>query len=325
MNHQAQPGGDPRGDVLRIMLLSRTIEQRLIRLYQQGKVYGGMYAGIGQEASGAAAALAGDVRDLYAPLIRNMSLHLGRGESVANIFRQWLAKAGGPTRGRDGNIHHGNLSNGVYAMISHLGAMLPVVAGAVMARRRLGEPSIGFAFIGDGGSSTGDFHEAVNFAAVQQVPVIFIVENNQYAYSTPTRLQFRCHHLVDRAAGYGIEGIRADGNDALELLKLFRAIADDIRGNPRAVLVEVETMRMRGHGEHDDFSYVPADLIEQYRRRDPIDICRQTLVRSGEMDEVAYATLRARCIAEVETALGIVLSEPGPDPSTVTEGVYEPS
>jgi len=310
--------------VLRIMLLSRAIEERLIRLYHQGKVYGGVYTGVGQEAAGAAAARASESFDLFAPCIRNMSLHVGRGESTLNLFRQWLAKESGPTRGRDGNIHHGNIKNGVFAMISHLGAMLPVVVGGVMAKRYQNIPAIGYGFIGDGGASTGDFHEAINFSAVNYVPVIFIVESNHYAYSTPSSLQYKCASLVDRAVGYGIEGFKADGNDALSLFKLFRSIAADIREKPRSVLVEVDTMRMRGHGEHDDFSYVPKDLLDAYRIRDPIDVCRAKAIESGLLNEQTCDGLKAECLAEVDVAYKQAMQEPAPDPATLTEGVYEP-
>lgn len=310
--------------ILRHMLLSRTIEERLIRLYHQGKIYGGVYTSMGQEGPGAAAAWASEPQDLFAPCIRNLSLHLGRGETTVNIFRQWLARRDGPTRGRDGNIHFGNLaSHGVYAMISHLGAMLPVVTGGVMARRYKGIKAIGYGFIGDGGTSTGDFHEAVNFAAVNEVPVIFIVEDNHYAYSTPSHLQYRCSHLLDRAIGYGIEGFKTDGNDALEMARLLKTISDDIREKPRSVMVVADTMRMRGHGEHDDFSYVPKELLDKYRRHDPIDVCRGTLMESGMLDEPGWEALKEACRADVESAYRQVMNEPGPDPDGLLEGVYE--
>lgn len=311
--------------MLRTMLLARTIEERLIRLYHQGKIYGGVYTGSGQEATGAAAAAVSESHDLFAPCIRNLSLHIGRGESTLNIFRQWLAKAAGPTRGRDGNIHYGNLAHGVYAMISHLGAMLPVVTGGVMARRLRGIPAIGYGFIGDGGSSTGDFHEAVNFAAVREVPVIFIIENNHYAYSTPTRDQYKCRHLVDRALGYGMEGHQVDGNDAGALYELLRKLAADIREKPRAVLVEADTMRMRGHGEHDDFSYVPRELLDSYRARDPIDLCKSALLDRQELSAAAWDGLREECRAEVDAAFRTAMAEPGPSPASLLDGVYEPS
>lgn len=311
--------------MLRMMLLARTIEERLIRLYHQGKIFGGVYTGTGQEGTGAAAAAVGAPQDLFAPCIRNLSLHIGRGESTLNIFRQWLAKPTGPTRARDGNIHYGNLAHGVYAMISHLGAMLPVVTGGVMARRSQGIKSIGFGFIGDGGSSTGDFHEAVNFAAVRDVPVIFIIENNHYAYSTPSRDQYKCKRLVDRAIGYGIEGFEVDGNDACAMYELLRDIAADIREKPRAVLVEADTMRMRGHGEHDDFSYVPRELLDSYRARDPIEVCRTTLIARNELTDDDFARMRDVGRAEVDQAFRAAMAETGPAADSLMEGVYEPS
>jgi TPP-dependent pyruvate/acetoin dehydrogenase alpha subunit len=306
----------------RAMVLSRKIEERLIRLYHQARIYGGVYTGIGHEAIGAAAAAAGGPEDLYAPLIRDMTVHVGRGETARNIFRQWLARAEGPTRGRDGNVHYGNLRNGVYTMISHLGAMLPVVVGGVMAKRRRGFDTIGFGFIGDGGTSTGDFHEAVNFAAVYDVPVIFIIENNQYAYSTPREFQYKCERLADKAPGYGIEGHRLDGNDAAELLLFFRALAADLRARPRAALVECDTLRMRGHGEHDDASYIPKELLARYAARDPIKLARARLSEEGALPISDLDAIEAACAAEVDAAYREALRDAPPDPATLTDGVY---
>ena len=304
------------------MLLSRFIEERLIRLYHQGRIFGGVYTGLGQEAIGAATALAGQPIDLYAPCIRNLTVHLGRGESALNVFRQYLGRANGPTRGRDGNVHYGNLANGVFAMISHLGAMLPVLTGAVMARRRKGIPAVGVGYIGDGASSTGDFHEAVNFAAVFDAPVIFIIENNKFAYSTPNAEQFRCRHLADRAAGYGIEGVQADGNNAVELYRLVARWMADLRERPRPVLIECDTMRMRGHGEHDDASYVPRELLESYRDRDPLLQARQLFTDEGWMSVEEIASLEQACQKDVDEAYRQALADPLPDPSTLMEGVY---
>lgn len=300
----------------------RKTEERLIRLYHQAKIYGGVYTGVGQEAMGAAAAHAGGPRDLYAPLIRDLSVHYGRGETPRNVFRQWLARADGPTRGRDGNVHFGNPAHGVYAMISHLGAMLPVVVGGVMARRFQGQDTVGFGFIGDGGTSTGDFHEAVNFAAVREAPVIFVIENNQYAYSTPTRDQYRCEHLVDKAIGYGLEGFRRDGNDAVDLLLFFRDLVGDLRARPRPVLVECDTLRMRGHGEHDDSSYVPKDLLAEYAARDPIKVAREKLAALGLLAPAEQDALERAVAAEVDEAYQRALQDAPPDPRTLEEGVY---
>ena len=309
-------------DLLRILFRCRKIEERLIRLYHQAKIYGGVYTGMGEEAMGAAAALAGGPRDLYSPLIRDLSVHVGRGETPRNLFRQWLARAEGPTQGRDGNVHFGRMAHGVYAMISHLGAMLPVLVGGVMARRMQGEDSIGFGFIGDGGTSTGDFHEAVNFAAVREAPVIFVIENNKYAYSTLPCDQYRCARLLDKAAGYGIEGFPADGNDAVGLYLFFRSLAADVRARPRPVLVECDTLRMRGHGEHDDSSYVPKDLLAAYAARDPIKVAREKLTQSGALTTAQIEEVEREIVAEVDEAYQRALQDAPPDPRSLGEGVY---
>ncbi len=309
-------------NIMRSMMLARLAEERLVRLYHQGKIFGGVYTGIGQEAIGAATTAACGDDDLFTPCIRNMTVHLGRGQSVLNVFRQYLGRVTGPTRGRDGNVHHGNMERGVYAMISHLGAMLPVIVGGVMARRRQGMDAIGIAYIGDGATSTGDFHEAVNFAAVNDVPVIFLIENNKYAYSTPNSDQFRCKRLADRAAGYGIEGICADGNDAVELHLLARELVAGLRAKPRAMLLECDTLRMRGHGEHDDASYVPQELKEQYGKRDPIRLAWERLMKEGVSTREELDALERACREEVDKSYHQALSEPPPDPATLMEGVY---
>lgn len=308
--------------LLHTMLLGRKTEERLIRLYHQAKIYGGVYTGAGQEAIGAATTSASGPHDLFAPLIRNITVHIGRGETTLNIFRQWLARANGPTRGRDGNVHFGNLKNGVYTMISHLGAMLPVVVGGVMAKRRQGLDALGFGYIGDGGTSTGDFHEAVNFAAVFNVPVIFVVENNHYAYSTPKEFQFKCARLADRAQGYGIDGYQVDGNDAVGLYLFCRDLAADLRVNPRPALVECDTLRMRGHGEHDDSSYVPKELLAKYAARDPIKLARDRLIAEGVLTADEVDAMEQACVAEVDAAYQQALKEPAPDPASMADGVY---
>lgn len=309
-------------DLLRCMLRARLTEERLVRLYHQGRIFGGVYTGIGQEGIGAATALAGGPDDLFAPCIRDMTVHLARGETVLDIFRHYLGRGTGRTRGREGNVHYGDLSHGVYAMISHLGAMLPVIVGGVMARRRKGLDTIGFAYIGDGATSTGDFHEAVNFAAVFDTPVIFVIENNKFAYSTPNHRQFRCKSLADRAVGYGIEGIQTDGNDAVELYRLCRDLATRLRAAPHPVLLECDTLRMRGHGEHDDFAYVPRDILATYAAKDPIAVATKRLITDGVLTETACNAMQAECLHEVEESYRTALTEPSPDPATLLEGVY---
>ncbi|MBP7830477.1 MAG: thiamine pyrophosphate-dependent dehydrogenase E1 component subunit alpha [Kiritimatiellae bacterium] len=315
----------PREDweaVVRCMWRARLTEERLVRLYHQGRIFGGVYTGIGQEAIGAATACAGGPDDLFAPCIRNMTVHLARGMPVLDIFRQYLGRATGPTRGRDGNVHYGNLANGVYAMISHLGAMLPVVTGGVMARRRLGRPAVGVAYIGDGATSTGDFHEALNFASVFDAPVLFVIENNKFAYSTPSASQYRCARLADRASGYGMEGLVADGNDAVGLHRLARELLAKMREKPRPILLECDTMRMRGHGEHDDCAYVPKELVESYAARDPLRLARERLAAEGALAAAAFDRIGQECQAEVDAGYHRALAEPAPDPATLTHGVY---
>jgi TPP-dependent pyruvate/acetoin dehydrogenase alpha subunit len=306
----------------RCMVLARLIEERLIKLYHQGKIFGGVYTGVGQEAIGAATAAASEPQDLFSPLIRDMSVHLGRGTEPITIFRQYLARTTSPTRGWDGNVHYGELSKGVYPMISHLGAMLPVLVGAVMARRQQGRMSVGFAYIGDGATSTGDFHEAVNFAAVFDVPVIFVIENNKYAYSTPNHAQYRCKSLADRAAGYGIQGYQADGNDLVALHLLARELAEDIRQKPAPVLLECDTFRVRGHGEHDDASYVPKELREQYEARDPIRVARDRLVRENICAPEDLTAIEKAAQEAVRDALHDAMSESEADPSVLLRGAY---
>ncbi len=309
--------------LFRCMFTARKIEERLVKLYHQGRIWGGVYTGVGQEAIGAATALAAGPQDVFAPLIRDLTVHLTRGETPLQVFRQFLGRADGPTRGRDGNVHYGNLDHGVYPMISHLCAMLAVLDGAVMARRRRGEDTVGWGYCGDGATSTGDFHEAVNFAAVFDLPVVFVIENNQYAYSTPTALQYRCKKLADRAIGYGIDGWTVDGNDALGLYQFAAKIREDLRVRPRPILLECETMRMRGHGEHDDCAYVDPALLNLYAKRDPIDRLRQVLLKEG-VTETALAAVERQCQADVEQACLQALSDPPPDPTTLREGVYAP-
>lgn len=308
--------------LLRLMILSRRLDEEVIRLTRQGRIHGSSFTGIGQEAIGAAAAVASRPEDLFAPCIRNLSVHLGRGETPLGYLRQVLARAEGPTRGRDGNVHHGRLENGVYAMISHLGAMISVVAGGVMARRRKGLSSVGIAFVGDGATSTGDFHEALNFAAVFDVPLLTIVENNHFAYSTPNEKQFRCRSLVDRAAGYGMAGVAADGNNAAEMYVTVRDLLAEMRARPRPALLVADTMRMRGHGEHDDFAYAPEELLGVYRRRDPIQLAVRAMKAVRQLTEPRLAELEEEIASEIAAASRQALSELEPAAETLAREVY---
>jgi len=308
--------------ILRLMIQARRVDERMIKLCRQGRIRGGSFTGIGQEAISAAVAVASQPDDLFAPCIRNLALHLGRGETPLGVFRQILGRATGPTGGRDGNVHYGNLAHGVYTMISHLGSMISVVAGATMAKRRQGKESVGVAFVGDGTTSTGDFHEALNFASVFDIPLLVIIENNHYAYSTPTSQQYRCHRLADRAVGYGINGYSADGNNPAEIYVTVRDIMDDIRANPRPALLEADTMRMRGHGEHDEAKYVPEELLQVYRRRDPIEMAIRGMQAAKLLPDEQLKTMEEDIAAEIDRAVRQALSEEEPMADSLTQGVY---
>ncbi|MCF7973016.1 MAG: thiamine pyrophosphate-dependent dehydrogenase E1 component subunit alpha [Phycisphaerae bacterium] len=308
--------------LLRLMIQARRVDERLIKICRQGRLRGSAFAGIGQEAISAAVAVASQPDDLFAPCIRNLPLHLGRGETPLGVFRQALGRAKSPTGGRDGNVHYGRLDHGVYTMISHLGSMISVVAGGVMAKRRQGKDTVGVAFVGDGATSTGDFHEALNFAAVFDIPLLVIIENNHYAYSTPTSHQYRCHRLADRAVGYGIDGYSADGNNPAEIYITVRDILNDIRANPRPALLEADTMRMRGHGEHDDFKYVPETLLQVYRRRDPIRMGIRGMQAAKLITDDQIEAMELEIADEIDRSARQALSEEEPLADTLTQGVY---
>jgi TPP-dependent pyruvate/acetoin dehydrogenase alpha subunit len=245
-----------------------------------------------------------------------------RGITVGEVFAQFLDREGGPTRGRDGNIHMGDPRRGILPFISHMAASVPVAAGMALACRQRGEPRVVLTFFGDGATSTGAWHEGVNFAAVFRLPLVLVLENNQYAYSTPLDRQTAARAFVDKAAGYGIPGVAVDGNDVLAVY----AAADDAvtraRDGNGPTLIECRTMRVRGHSEADKFSYVPKALLEEWARRDPIPRFEQQLRTDGVLREEVDETMRARIVQEVEDGLAWAEASPEPDPATVAHGVY---
>src|SRR6201998_2443479 len=255
--------------LLRAMLMMRGLEERAMTLYRQGKVPGSFYDGYGQEAVSAGAAFAMGPKDGLCVLHRDLAAHLVRGVKPARILGQYMGRAGGITGGRDGNVHFGDYKLGCVGMVSMLPDMMVVATGIAMAFRLRGEARGALPWVGDGATSRGDFHEAMNWAAVQRLPVIFVLENNQYAYSTPLDLQFAVDP-VERARAYGFPGERVDGNDVEGMFETTRrAVERALGGGP--TLIEAVTMRMHGHAAHDDMRYVPPELIEKWRERDPID------------------------------------------------------
>ena len=307
------------GDLLprayRIMLLARATEDKLASLYRAGMIKGGVFLGKGQEALSTASSIFLKKGDLFGPLIRDQAGRLAFGDTVLDTLRTYLGSAKGPMRGRDGNIHRGRPREGYYAMISHLGAMVPVVAGGLYARRLRGETGVvGVTSIGDGGTSTGAFHEGINLAAVERLPLVVVVANNQYAYSTPNNRQFACADLLDKAAGYGIAGFKCDGTDPAACLETLRLAVEAAREGHGPQLVVATLLRLVGHGEHDDAGYVDASLRKANVGRDCLEVGAKQLIDAGlaTKDQIAAWTKEAQ--AEVEKALNTAQREKGPDP-----------
>jgi acetoin:2,6-dichlorophenolindophenol oxidoreductase subunit alpha len=303
---------------MRCMILSRMLEEKLGSLYRAGgRIVGGVYLGRGQEAFSAAAGIQLRwERDIYGPLIRDQAGRLAFGDTVLNTVRTYLGAATGPMRGRDGNIHRGQPRQGYMAMISHLGSMLSVVAGALFAKRLRGELGdiAGATSIGDGGTSTGAFHEGLNMAAVEKLPLVVSVANNQFAYSTTTDRQYACENLVDRAYGYGVQGYSVDGTDLLECVKTFRTAFHRARAGQGPQLVVGKLLRLGGHGEHDDASYVPELLKQTHEARDCIAVAQQQALAFGWATEAQLDEWLDAAKQEVDQAVMQVSREPSPDP-----------
>jgi pyruvate dehydrogenase E1 component alpha subunit len=308
---------EDRVELLRAMLLMRGIEERAMTLYRQGKVPGSFYDGFGQEAVSAGAAFAMGPRDRLCVLHRDLAAHLIRGVSAARIFAQYMGRAGSVTGGRDGNVHFGDRRLGCVGMVSMLPDMMLVAAGMAMAFRMRGERRCALSWCGDGATSRGDWHEAMNWAGVQRLPVVFVLENNQYAYSTPLYQQFAVDP-VQRAAGYGFPGVSVDGNDVEAVFEATREARERALGGGGPTLIEALTMRMHGHAAHDDMRYVPEELVREWRTRDPIEREERRLADLG----VDLTAVRAGVQAEIEAGVTEALAMPMPDPATATEGVF---
>src|SRR3954464_15549161 len=283
----------------RALLLPRLIEDKMLRLLRQGKL-SKWFSGIGQEAIavGVTAALQED--DFVLPLHRNLGVFTTRGVDLERLFRQLLFKEGGFTGGRDRTLHFGLLDHHIVGMISHLAAMLPVADGLALAAQLRGERRVAAAFVGDGGTSEGDFHEAVNLAAGWQLPVIFVIENNQYGLSTPVREQFACDDLAARGAGYGIPGVICDGNDLPAVHAAVTEAAVRARRGDGPTLIEFKTFRMRGHEEASGTAYVPPALFEQWRTHDPIARFERALDERGSMPAAARDALRQQIVRDID-------------------------
>jgi TPP-dependent pyruvate/acetoin dehydrogenase alpha subunit len=319
----AGPAGAPhltpadRAELLRTMLLMRAIEARALTLYRQGRVPGSFYDGFGQEAVSVGAAFAMAAQDRLCILHRDLGAHLVRGVEPARILAQYMGRASGVTSGRDGNVHFGDPALGCVPMVSMLPDMMCVATGMAMAFKLRGEARCALTFFGDGSTSRGDFHEAMNWAGVQRLPVVFVLENNQYAYSTPLEKQFAVDP-VERARVYGFPGVTVDGNDVEAVFEAVRAARERALAGEGPTLIEAVTMRMHGHAAHDDMRYVPTAQLAEWAGRDPIE--RQER-RVAALD-VDVAALRAEVEAEVEGATAEALAAPMPDPADAARGAF---
>src|SRR5436853_2118588 len=322
---EVREAGLDREDLLgvyRSMALTRGIEERGHILYRQGKIPGSFYTGRGNEAAsvGVASAMRGE--DVGTPIQRDMGVHVTRGTEPWRIFAQYMGRSDGLAAGKDGNVHMADIRLGLIAMVSHLPALMPVAVGAALAFQIRREPRVAVAWSGDGAMARGDAHEAMNLAGVRKLPVVFIVDNNQYAYSTPNRLEFACEHLADRAAAYGFEGVVVDGCDVLTVYREAHAAIEKARAGGGPTLLELVTLRMEGHAVHDDAAYVPRSLVEEFTARDPVDRYRAWLQVNQELTDEEQAAIEAEVRATVEKGVADAEASPLPDPDTVLDGVY---
>ena len=299
----------------RIMLLARVLDDKFASLYRAGKIHGGVFLGRGQEALSVSIGLALREGDIFAPLIRDQAGRLAFNEPLLDAVRTYLGSVAGPMRGRDGNIHRGRPKEGLLAMISHLGAMISVVNGGLFARRMKGiKGTVGVACCGDGATSTGSFHEALNQAAVEKLPLVMVVADNQFAYSTPTARQFACDSLLERAAGYGITGHRVEGTDLTQCLKVIGAAIANARAGQGPQMVVAHLLRLCGHGEHDDSSYIDPTLKNSLMGRDCLKLAEQFLSEQAWADAATLAKWRIEAAQKVEEAVLTAQREPSPDP-----------
>lgn len=316
-----------RADLLQIsylMRLTRAVEDRTRMLFLQGRVVGGVYTAQGHEATTVGAAWTLGDGDFIVPQHRDLGMQLTRGSSPRAVMTQWLARGNSPTIGRDGQIHIGDMHHGIVPMISMLGESLPVACGVALTMKIRKRSTIVMASMGDGATSTGPFHEALNFASVQKLPIVFIIENNGYAYSTPTYHEFAIANLSDRAVAYGILGESIDGNDVLKVVETVERAVEHVRGGKGPALIECKTFRVRGHSEADKADYVPSELREEWLAKDPILRFEEYLTREHILTPAIKAEIEENVKAVVEDSVSYAEQSPAPDPAAVADYVFAP-
>jgi pyruvate dehydrogenase E1 component alpha subunit len=312
---------DDRASLLRLMAMMRAAEERGLTLYKQGKIPGSFYDGRGQEAISVGSAFVLGPRDRMCILHRDLGAHFVRGVTPDRYLANYMGRAGGVTGGKDGNVHFGDRALGCVGMVSMLPDMAQVATGLALAFKMRREPRIAMTYFGEGSTANGQWHEAMNFAGIHALPIVFILENNQFAYSTPNRLEFAADP-VERAATYGFPGVRVDGNDVEAVFEASRVAAERARGGQGPTLVECETMRMHGHGAHDDMSYVPPEMFERWARRDPIELYATRLVEGHGFAVDEVERIQAEVRSYVDECAAKALESPMPDPEAALEGVF---
>jgi len=310
-----------RADLLRYMVMMRASEERALTLYRQGKVPGSFYDGRGQEAISVGSSFVLGPRDRMCILHRDLGAHFVRGVTPDRYLANFMGRAGGVTGGREGNMHFGDRRLGCVGMVSMLPDMALVATGLALAFKMRREPRVAMTYFGEGSTANGQWHEAMNFAGIHQLPVVFVLENNKFAYSTPNELEFAIDP-VERAAGYGFPGVSVDGNDVEAVFSAAREAADRARGGGGPTLIECHTMRMHGHGAHDDMSYVPEQLLEEWKARDPIERYTSRLVAEHGFSEQDVEEIRADVYDYVEQCAQQALDSPPPDPEEALDGVF---
>ena len=311
----------------RHMLATRLIEERGNLLFKAGKLPGSYYTGRGNEAASIGMASAMGEFDVASPLHRNLGVHVVRGVKPAPIFCQFMGRVGGATGGRDSNLRSNDFGPGagLLAGVSHLPAMITVITGIALAFQLRNEDRVALGWCGDGASARGDMHEAMNLAGVRKLPIVYVIDNNQFAYSTPNRLQYACEHLADRGPAYGFEGIVVDGTDVLTVYREGLRAVEKARTGGGPTVLELVTLRMEGHAVHDDASYVPRELLAEYSEKDPLARFRAWLELNEEFTDDEHAALESEVRAMIDAGVAEAEASPQPDPATLLDGVYAES
>jgi TPP-dependent pyruvate/acetoin dehydrogenase alpha subunit len=322
---EVREAGLDREDLLgmyRNMLIARGVEERGHILYRQGKIPGSFYTGRGNEGGAVAIGTAMGADDVGTPLHRDMGVHIVRGVEPWRIFANYMGRRDGPTKGRDGNVHMADARLGLIAMVSHLPAMLPVAVGCALAFRIREERRVAVGWFGEGAAARGDTHEAMNFAGVRRLPVVFVCDNNQWAYSTPTYLEYPTEYVADRAPAYGFEGIVVDGTDVLAVYREAKRAIEKAREGGGPTLIECLTLRMEGHAVHDDAFYVPREMFEEWAKRDPIERYRSWLRENAGLSDDEEEGIGADVKRLLNESMRRAEESPLPDPGEELDAVY---